>query len=49
MDKTNAPNSHSDAQDDIIELGVASVETKGNGGTKIEPQGLVTLPGISEE
>jgi hypothetical protein len=30
MNKTNETTARFDAQDDIIELGVASVETKGN-------------------
>ena len=35
-------------QDDVIELGVASVETQGPGGI-IEPTGLDVMPGISED
>jgi hypothetical protein len=38
--RTNAP-------EDVIELGVASVETQGPFGT-IEPIGLDVMPGISE-
>lgn len=49
MDKTNQTTPHEAAPDDIIELGVASKETKGGGGFPIEEFGLVTLPGISEE
>jgi hypothetical protein len=36
------------AQDDVIELGVASVETQGPFGT-IEPIGLDVMPGISND
>jgi len=36
------------AQNDVIELGVASVETQGPGGI-IEPTGLDVMPGISED
>jgi hypothetical protein len=35
-------------QDDVIELGVASIETLGPGGI-IEPTGLDVMPGISED
>ncbi|HUW52964.1 MAG TPA: benenodin family lasso peptide [Rhodanobacter sp.] len=41
-------NIRTDTQEDVIELGVASVETQGPGGT-IEPVGLDVLPGISED
>ncbi|TAL84691.1 MAG: benenodin family lasso peptide [Rhodanobacter sp.] len=43
-------NIRTDTQEDVIELGVASVETKGQGGN-IEPTGpgLPLIPGISEE
>ncbi|WP_158755064.1 benenodin family lasso peptide [Dyella sp. S184] len=34
--------------EDVVELGVASVETQGPGGV-IEPTGLNVMPGISEE
>ena len=34
---------------DIIDLGVASVETQGIAGPKTEDQGLAVLPGISDE
>lgn len=49
MNQSNYNTVRPDVQDDIIELGVASVETKGNGGMRIEPQGLFVLPEISEE
>jgi hypothetical protein len=45
--KTNE-NIRTNLPEDVIELGVASVETKGPGGT-IEPTGLNVLPGISED
>jgi len=37
-----------DARDEVIELGVASIETKGNAGMRIEPLGFVETLGISE-
>lgn len=40
--RTNAP-------DDVIELGTASVETLGGGGTPIEFQGHNVLPGLTDE
>jgi len=40
-------NIRNNAQDDVIELGVASVETKGNGGF-IEALGDDPLAGISD-
>jgi hypothetical protein len=40
-------NIRTNAQEDVIELGVASVETQGPGGV-IEPIGLDVMPGISE-
>ncbi|MEY2115615.1 MULTISPECIES: benenodin family lasso peptide [Rhodanobacter] len=44
-------NIRSNAQDDVIELGVASVETKGPGGPTESGGGLgkTVIPGISEE
>lgn len=43
-------NIRSNAQDDVIELGVASVETKGSSGfTEGAGTGLPVTPGISEE
>lgn len=41
-------NTRNNMPDDIIELGVASVETLGPGGI-IEPTGLDVMPGISED
>ncbi|MGJ4802909.1 benenodin family lasso peptide [Luteimonas sp. SDU82] len=49
MCKTNDSNVCQKMADAVIELGVASVETKGGGGAPIEEFGLVTLPGISED
>ncbi|MGB6143434.1 benenodin family lasso peptide [Rhodanobacter sp. UC4436_H3] len=45
--KTNE-NMHTDLPEDVIVLGVASVETKGPGGIS-EANGLGVIPGISEE
>ncbi len=43
-------NIRSNVQDDVIELGVASVETKGIGvGTEGSGLGFPMIPGISEE
>ncbi|WP_189339763.1 benenodin family lasso peptide [Rhodanobacter denitrificans] len=43
-------NIRSNAQDDVIELGVASVETKGPGpSNEGTGQGIPFVPGISEE
>jgi len=41
-------NIRNDTSEDVIVLGVASVETTGPGGV-IEPIGLAVLPGISED
>lgn len=49
MDKTNESAARVDVQDDIIELGVASVETKGGGIVIIEALGDMPGAGISEE
>ena len=38
-----------DTQDDVVELGVVSVETQGTAGMRIEPLGFVNHAGISEE
>lgn len=38
-----------DVQNDVIELGVVSVETQGTAGMRIEPLGFVSPSGISEE
>lgn len=35
-------------EDDVIELGIASVETLGGGGTPNESQGLIVLTGLSD-
>jgi hypothetical protein len=43
-DNTPSPAAH----DDLIDLGAASVETKGPGGS-VEPTGINVLPGITEE
>lgn len=43
-------NQHIDNRnDDLIDLGVASTETKGGNGPKIEDLGFVTMPGIADE
>lgn len=43
-------NIRSNAQDDVIELGVASVETKGvAGSSESTGPGFPMIPGISEE
>lgn len=43
-------NTRTNSQDDVIELGVASVETKGSAGnTEGGGEGLPLVPGISEE
>jgi len=41
-------NIRNNTPEDVVELGVASVETQGPGGV-IEPTGLNVMPGISEE
>lgn len=43
------PNENVVQDQDIIELGVASIETKGGGGEEKEPLGQFTGLGISEE
>ena len=48
MDKTNQTTPCNEVQDDIIVLGIASVDTHGIGvGT--EGDGIPVLPGISKE
>lgn len=42
-------NIRNDAQDDVIELGVASVETLGGAGPRNEELGFLTAPGLSED
>lgn len=42
-------NIRTNPQDDVIELGVASVETQGGGGTPNEAQGFIVLTGLSED
>lgn len=49
MSKTNDSNARQNMAEAVIELGVASVETKGGGGAPIEEFGLVTPPGISDD
>ncbi len=48
MNKTNDTNARQDAQDGIIELGVASVDTHGPGEVG-EFTGIALLPGLSDE
>ncbi|WP_255516419.1 benenodin family lasso peptide [Luteimonas suaedae] len=48
MNNRNDNTPRPEMQDDIIELGVASIETKGPGGS-VEPTGINVLPGITEE
>lgn len=48
MNSNNETNSRLDAQSDVIELGVASVDTHGPGEVG-EFTGIALLPGISEE
>jgi creatinine amidohydrolase/Fe(II)-dependent formamide hydrolase-like protein len=48
MDKTNQTTPRNEAQDDIIVLGVASVDTHGPG-VGGEVDGIFILPGISKE
>lgn len=43
----NAP--RNEAQDDVIVLGIASVETQGSPGPTNEPVGYRALPEIAEE
>jgi hypothetical protein len=43
-------NIRNDVSEDVVELGVASVETKGSGDSgEIPGTGLPMIPGISEE
>ncbi|WP_447736922.1 benenodin family lasso peptide [Rhodanobacter soli] len=42
-------NIRNDTSEDVIELGIASVETLGGGGTPIESQGRNVLPGLTED
>ncbi|MCE4369701.1 benenodin family lasso peptide [Xanthomonas hortorum] len=50
MNNTNDTTPRRDAQEDVIELGVASVETKGPGGDLEFPNMGTPIPlGISEE
>jgi hypothetical protein len=43
-------NIRNDASEDVVELGVASVETKGTGKAgEVPGMGLPMIPGISEE
>ncbi|WP_156170253.1 benenodin family lasso peptide [Luteimonas sp. FCS-9] len=42
-------NTRTEVQDDVIELGVASVETQGGAFDPGEVMGLNITPGISEE
>lgn len=48
MDKTNQTTPHREAQDDIVVLGIASLDTHGPGVIG-EGDGTFILPGISEE
>lgn len=50
MNSNNGSNARLDAQTDVIELGVASVETKGPlGRQEGTGEGSPVMPGISEE
>ncbi len=49
MNSRSDNNTCSDARDDIIELGAASVETLGGGAPGGEELGKNTRPGLSEE
>lgn len=42
-------NENNDARNDVIDLGVASVETKGQPGFHTEAVNQLIMPGISEE
>jgi hypothetical protein len=42
-------NIRNDTSDDVIELGAASVETLGGGGTPNEAQGFIVMLGLSED
>ena len=48
MNTTNATNARLDDVGDIIELGVASIETRGPGGI-VETFGDDPLPGLSDQ
>lgn len=48
MNNINDTNARPDLQDDVIELGVASVDTHGPGEVG-EFTGIALLPGISDE
>jgi hypothetical protein len=50
MEKNNQIVSQREAQNDIIELGVASIETKGPGdGPEPTGNGQPVIPGLAEE
>ena len=49
MNNSNDNTTRPDEQDEITVLGVASVETKGGAGMRIEDLGFVTAPGISDD
>jgi hypothetical protein len=49
MDKTNETTSRSEAENDVIALGIASIETQGGGGVQNEELGRMIGFGISEE
>lgn len=43
-------NTRNDTSEDVIELGIASIETKGSGGQgELPGPGAPVIPGISEE
>lgn len=42
-------NIRNDTPEDVIELGIASVETLGGGGTHIEPEGFLAPVGLAED
>ncbi|HWG87271.1 MAG TPA: benenodin family lasso peptide [Candidatus Acidoferrales bacterium] len=42
-------NIRNDPSEEVIELGIASVETLGGGGTAIESLGHNVLPGLTED
>lgn len=49
MDNSENKKARIEARDEVIELGVASVETQGNLGPQNEELGFSAGPGISEE
>lgn len=49
MNNTNETTSRTNAQNDIVVLGTASIETKGGGGELKEPMGRIVGFGISNE